>query len=43
MLGPRQIGPLVGELSKSETAHTLDGFIWNGTLFCLVGDSVGMP
>lgn len=42
-VSPRPIGPMVGELSKFETAHTFGGFIWNGTLFCLVGDSVGMP
>lgn len=39
MLDLRQIGPMVGELVKFETAHTFRGSIWNGTLSCLVGDS----
>lgn len=43
MLDLRQIGPMVGELVKFETAHTFCGSIWNGTLSCLVGDSVEMP
>lgn len=42
MSDPRQIGPMAGELTKSEITHTFGGSIWNGTLFCLVGGSVGM-
>lgn len=40
---PSQIGLMVEEFTKLETAHTFGGSIWNAILFCLVGGSVGMP